>query len=462
MNHGLRLWLTMNPSSNLKRSNVAHSGGVFKGLTHCERFRGGSMQECRVCGMLFLGGGACPSCGSQVAIELSTEAPSLDDGEEGIPGLEDVAEAIGSTQEEKSNSSGLLFGMGAAAEVIESNLPFGVGSLVESGVEVAMPYADDLDVPDAIAEVEEPVPELEPEPEPEPEAIRIEAIPIPEPESEPEPEPIRIEAIPIPEPEPEPIRIEAIPVAEPNVVQIESSPEVVTDDVPDMWRIDAVEVDMDEIYAQDEQIIEISYGDELTNDDVIVQFDEFHHEADDFSVGSMDSAPELHPAKALPVDAEGNDQVGELVTSAFEHMGSSSWMQAAQILQGASGLKPNDPAILNNLGLALLQQSLEMDASGDSMAPSQYEAAIMALRQAAKIDTANDTILLNLSHTLLVSGRPDKALGVAQVLCSRTVDSEAENLRGACLIQLGRVEEARAVLTPHLSDPLVAANLGRI
>jgi len=86
----------------------------------------------------------------------------------------------------------------------------------------------------------------------------------------------------------------------------------------------------------------------------------------------------------------------------------------------------------------------------------------MALRQAAKIDTANDTILLNLSHTLLVSGRPDKALGVAQVLCSRTVDSEAENLRGACLIQLGRMEEARAVLTPHLSDPLVAANLGRI
>jgi Flp pilus assembly protein TadD len=234
------------------------------------------------------------------------------------------------------------------------------------------------------------------------------------------------------------------------------------DDVPDMWRIDAADVDLDEIYAQEEQIVEISYGDDLTNDDVIVQFDEFHHEADGFSVGKLESAPELHPAKALPVATEGNNPVSELITTAFEHMGESSWMQAAQMLQGASALKQNDPAILNNLGLALLQQSLEMDASGDSMATSQYEAAIMALRQAAKIDTTNDTILLNLAHTLLVSGRPDKALGVVQVLCSRTVDSEAENLRGACLIQLGRGEEARAVLTPYLSDPLVAANLGRI
>jgi len=422
--------------------------------------------------MLFLGGGACPSCGSQVATELSTEAPGLDDEGEGIPGLEDVAEAIGSTVKENSNPSGLLFGMGAAAEVIESNLPFGVGSLVESGVEVATPYADELDAPETPPMIEEtvsesesepePEPTPEPELEPEPEPIRIQAIPIPEPE----PEPVRVEAIPIPEPEPEsePIRIQAIPIPEPEpkIMQIDTTGDVVPEDVPDMWRIDAAEVDLDEIYAQEEQIVEISYGDDLTNDDVIVQFDEFHHEADGFSVGKMDSAPELHPAKALPVNIEGNNPVSELITTAFEHMGNSSWMQAAQMLQGASALKQNDPAILNNLGLALLQQSLEMDASGDSMATSQYEAAIMTLRQAAKIDTTNDTILLNLAHTLLVSGRPDKALGVAQVLCTRTVDSEAENLRGACLIQLGRGEEARAVLTPHLSDPLVAANLGRI
>ncbi len=432
--------------------------------------------------MLFLGGGACPSCGSQVSIDHSTETPTFNDDEEGIPGLEDVAEAIGSKAEEKSNSSGLLFGMGATAEVIESNLPFGVGSLVESGVEVAMPYADELDVPDMRSEVEQsepeleivPEPELVPEPEPEPEPVpEPEAVPEPEPVpvpirlqaipiAEPEPEPIRLQALPILEPESEPVRVEAIPVAEPKIMHIDATDDVVPEDVPDMWRIDAAEVDMDEIYAQEEQIVEISYGDELTNDDVIVQFDEFHHEADGFSVGKMDSAPELHPAKALPVNVEGNNPVSELIITAFEHMEDSSWMQAAQILQGASALKQNDPAILNNLGLALLQQSLEMDSTGDSMATSQYEAAIMALRQAAKIDTANDTILLNLAHTLLVSGRPEKALGVAQVLCSRTVDLEAENLRGACLIQLGRGEEARAVLTPYMSDPLVVANLGRI
>jgi len=126
-------------------------------------------------------------------------------------------------------------------------------------------------------------------------------------------------------------------------------------------------------------------------------------------------------------------------------------------------MSPNDPAILNNMGLAILQQSLEMDSAGDAMASSQYESAIMALRQAAKLDATNNTILLNLAHTLLVSGRTEKALKVVEVLCFRDLGNvEAENVRGACLIQLGRSEEAKDVLSPYSDDSLVAANLNRI
>ena len=51
------------------------------------------MQECRVCGLLFLGGGACPSCGSQVAMDITVDDIVMDD--ETIPGLEEIADAIG-------------------------------------------------------------------------------------------------------------------------------------------------------------------------------------------------------------------------------------------------------------------------------------------------------------------------------------------------------------------------------
>ena len=93
------------------------------------------MQECRVCGLLFLGGGACPSCGSQVAVDVNTDDIVMDD--ESIPGLDDIADAIGDTEDEKSSNAEVLpFGMGAKAEVIQSSLPFGVGSFSDSVTEV--------------------------------------------------------------------------------------------------------------------------------------------------------------------------------------------------------------------------------------------------------------------------------------------------------------------------------------
>ena len=152
-----------------------------------------------------------------------------------------------------------------------------------------------------------------------------------------------------------------------------------------------------------------------------------------------------------------------MVSSAFEYMANSSWMQAAQILSNASTNRQNDPAILNNLGLALLQSALEMDSNGDPMSSSQYEASIMALRQGAKVDPNNNTILLNLSHALLVSGRAEKALNVINVLRGREMNNvEVENVLGACLIQLGRDDEAESILRPFASDSVVSANLALI
>ena len=252
-----------------------------------------------------------------------------------------------------------------------------------------------------------------------------------------------------------------LPAAE--IVEHTPAQEVVVDEVPDMWRIDAAEVDMDAIYAQDEQIVEVSFEEELEDSDVQVSFDDFHYSPEEDSMASDDDAPGLHPARALPVDSAGQPEITTMIDAAFEHMGNSAWMQAAQILSTASTNRQNDPSILNNLGLALLQSALEMDSQNDPMSSSQYEASIMALRQGAKIDSNNNTILLNLSHALLVSGRAEKALGVLNHLRSREQNNvEVENAYGACLIQLGRDDEAQSILQPYASDSVVSENLALI
>ena len=410
------------------------------------------MQECKVCQMLFLGGGSCPSCGSQVSVDLSdVKSENLDD--DGIPGLDIVAVELGSEDEDSQSGEVLPFGMGAKAEVLDSHLPFGVGSMLESSSMNEPEIEEEHGLGDS---------PVEPESEPE---VEVEVEPVTDAEEEiiDTPEvPIRIEASIVPE-EPSEIIVESMPEIEINapIVDVEKSSNSV--DVPDIWRIDAAEVNMDEIYAESEKIVEVSYGDELEMDEIHVQFDELHYEADGSTIFSIDDSPELHPARAMEVNTAGDMALEKIIQSAFGHMGSNSWLQAAQVLQGASAMSPNDPAILNNMGLAILQQSLEMDSAGDAMASSQYESAIMALRQAAKLDATNNTILLNLAHTLLVSGRTEKALKVVEVLCFRDLGNvEAENVRGACLIQMGRGEEAKEVLSPYSDDSLVAANLNRI
>lgn len=445
------------------------------------------MQECRVCGLLFLGGGACPSCGSQVAMDITVDDIVMDD--ETIPGLEEIADAIGDATLDVDKSEVLPFGMGAKAEVIESSLPFGVGSFTSEVNEVAIPYShSDLDSETSEEEIQIDSVETEPvvvehagldevveinEPTHVVEDVQIKSNDdIAEPSSiefssskdtleiESNESPVSVRSLDV-----QPTRIVAdlpdMGVAAMNGTNVTEA--TLAEEVPDLWKIDAAEVDMDAIYSQEEQIVEVNFDNELDSGDVQISFDDFHHSPVEESMASDEDAPQLHPAKALAVESSGQPEISRLVNTAFEHIAKSSWMQAAQILSTASNNRPNDPAILNNLGLSLLQSALDMDSKNDPMSSSQYEAAIMALRQGAKIDSSNNTILLNLSHALLVSGRAEKALKVINVLRSREANNlEVENTLGACLIQLGRDEEAQLVLQPFSSDTIVAGNLSLI
>lgn len=416
---------------------------------------GENMKECRVCGLLYMGKGSCPSCGSQVSSDIVFDDVPIDDDH--IPGLDDVVEALGGTEEVDDTDEVLPFGLGAVPEMMESRLPFGVGSFTDERIEFQSEESDLEDKQNQVSEeiVEDDYSEevvIEPEI-----VIKQEAENVPLPKFEPEVE-LPVVDVEFTQVAPEPVRLpaESIQVAE---KQSEEETELI-DDIPDMWRIDAATVNIEEIYSQDDKIVEVTYDEDQFNSDVEVSFDDFHHSAVEESTASDDDAPQLHPAKALPIDDSTVPELRSLISEGFEMMANQSWLQAAQIFSTISSNMQNEPSVLNNLGLCILQSALEMDAEGDNMSDSQYEASIMALRQGAKIDSTNNTILLNLAHCLLVSGRAEKALGIVDVLQSRVIgDVEVENLKGACLIQLDREFEAKQILIPYSSDPVVANNL---
>jgi len=429
-----------------------------------------------VCGLMFLGKGSCPSCGSKVASDIILDDVNVDD--DYIPGLEDVVESLGSTEDEVTKKEILPFGLGAVAETIESSLPFDVGSFTDERVEYVkqeqlvtnqedLPLEGELPV-DEVSLPEEQIFEHQPEEETQSEELSelpsvhgnddelIPGITIPEVQI-----PVPEVQIPVAKIQENPlVRLDAEPISE-GVTTTEDT--LLKDEIPDMWKIDAAEVDIDEIYSQEEKIVEVSYDDDQYTSDVEVSFDDFHYSPNEESSMSMDDSPQLHPAKALAIDSSASPEFQDLISEGFDMMANQSWIQAAQVFSRLSAGMQNDANVLNNLGLSILQSALEMDADGDTMADSQYEASIMALRQAAKVDPTNNVILLNLAHSLLVSGRAEKALGIVNVVQSRlSGEIEVENLKASCFIQLGRNEEARAILQPFAHDAVVAGNLALI
>ena len=117
------------------------------------------MFECTICGLLSLGGSACPACGSLLLVDLSledddsgplpTEVPGLDDAVaswydlEGIePPSEPIVEPVTS-----SGASSLPFGYSGESNTHISRLPFGVGSYAGG-----MPFDDSEDALPLISE----------------------------------------------------------------------------------------------------------------------------------------------------------------------------------------------------------------------------------------------------------------------------------------------------------------------
>ena len=413
------------------------------------------MNECGVCGILYLAGGSCPACGSQIQkrsddfqdadMVLPTEVPGLDDAADAWYELEGIEPPV---EEEKTSSSSLPFGFGGESLTNVSRLPFGIGShrdgipfdvaqTIEPPVEIETEETEIVD-PAPIAEEVPDVPEVASE-EPEPELPKIPAIETEVPVEDSSPEPIRITAIPLPV------------TAEPVVVQ----PEIPVDTTS-----------VEDIYSPEDDVVEVVFSDlEDTVVHVEHTFDEATSQPQVVEYAEKTFTPfDLHPARAMTVQSTNDPALKTLVEDGFMAIGKGDWRNSARAFQRVLASVPDDVGAMNNYGISLLQVATNMQESNDpvdvSNAATQFEAAILSLREAVRTNPEGEEPLYNLMQALLLSGREEKALGLMNMVADEhKSQSHFTNLHAAILAQLGQYGEAKSILAPIQGEPLISQNL---
>ncbi|MDP6200308.1 MAG: hypothetical protein QF531_06000 [Candidatus Poseidonia sp.] len=482
------------------------------------------MFECQICGLLSLGGTACPACGSQLRTDLAstmpsdevlpTEVPGLDDAAaawydlEGIEPPADEEEAVLDTPTPAKGS--LPFGFQGTSNVFDSRLPFGIGSFAEGIPFDASQQPPPQHLPHTVVAVEETTDmSIQHDPSEASESAPLEAA---TPISTPSPLLVEDQAAepaesvpfvaempdlppvvdgfqsmdsevlfeePAAEPaavvEPQPVRLSAARLVQPGESVVHEPPSVDVDaGVPDYWKIDAAIPDYEEIYDQSETVVEMEYG--SLSEDVVV-FDHatdspaavFHSplEASPVSVAQPSIKLSLHPAQALAVDVGGSAELQSLVNDGFAAMQQGSWSQAARSFQRLAASLPTSPEVFNNYGVSLLQRAVSMRDGGDeqqrSMADTQFESAILALREAAKSAPANGDVLVNLGITLIESGRAEKALGIMNVHNARVPGSaKGLNTAGVAMFHLGQLTQAVETFGHAGDDAVASENLAQL
>ena len=420
------------------------------------------MQECDACGLLFGGAEECPSCGSRVS---HTVLENIEDGRHGrpagpLPGESALDDAIAGIEgldisltqnTQTSTPSSLPFQVGGKGQ-ISSTLPFGVGA--PAGI---------------IIESEDDLPQ---------ESQVLESTPISESENE--------DPWAMPE-------VEAAPVLQASISSVDEQSEpplmvlqartVVTEEeqlsdspvlVENAYQIKAAEFDAEHVYAVNEEVVIHDFDDEQLVTEIVVNFDELVDPAEQtvrFDPELLsEGEPELMPAKALSIDDGGDDNVAGHTIAAFEALGDGRWKDAADGFRIVCNSLPGDSAALNNFGLSLLQLAIQVHERNPTETPAEephFEAAVLALRQAAQQDKYNPTILYNLATCLATCERH----GVANRIWDATIslapeDAAPLNGKAVSLIALSEFDTASTLLMQAReispSEPVILRNLRRL
>ena len=440
------------------------------------------MFECSICGLLSLNAISCPACGSQNLKDLSATDLQSGDLPKEIPGLDDAAESWhdleGSSKEENdsihssslepNNRSSLPFGFSGESNFQVSRLPFGIGSHADG-----IPFDNESNQGSVIDDEQPHLLDKQLDPMPQMELSETSLNRAEQDIQSFEPKEQMAEVV---IKRNNPIRIQPLAKQSETTMPLtenETLPsdfDVLGDDIdeiPDEWRISASEANMDEIYSTGDEVVEVVHHYE---EDVVVFDHQSNQSVNDQSFDLEESdilSLELHPARALDVNLLKNPECRDDLDAGFFAIAKNSWAEAAIKFQQIASRMPGDSAVYNNYGLALLQRAIEMakdvDESIQILASSQFESAILALREAAKSDPDEPVILLNLAHALLVSGRSEKALKIINVHNSKHPNSvEGVNLEAATLVSLGQSVNAKTKLSQFRGDSIVEENLARL
>lgn len=478
------------------------------------------MFECQICGLLSLGGTACPACGSQLRKDLSaenadgevlpTEVPGLDDAAAAwydLEGIEPPTEEDEPVVAPTSNNAGSLpFGYQGASTVYAPSLPFGIGSFAdgipfdagdENPVEQASSSpaetvptrrADESKIATQVEANEPPLKDVEVPPAPpveeaeEVEETPDEALAFPSMPDLPTVEETDADFLPgvppaniiAPPPAPEASEMSAEPVRLTSARLLTPAPIQEEPPVPDYWKIDAQIPDYEQIYGQESTVVEMEYS--SLDDDVLV----YDHTQDSPAAvfhTPLESTPQasakravklrLHPAQALSVDVGHSADLQGIMNQGFQAMQGNDWSSAARCFQRMAAALPSNAEVYNNYGIALLQRATAMRDGGDpqqeSVAETQFESSILALREAAKNAPTNGDVLINLAIALIESGRDEKALGIMNVHNARTPGSQKGlNTAGVAMFNLGQLTQAVETFGKVGGDALVSENLAQL
>ena len=425
---------------------------------------------------------------------LPLEIPGLDeateswyqlDGNESVEAVKQV-ETVDEQSNSNKNQGGLPFGYSGDSNLNEANLPFGIGSNAQG-----IPFEDaGVDrLPSVVTE----------------QPLVINEVPISEP-SIAQNQPIAVAPV-VATPVEIVIEEKINPLFESTVDQpkpvelpvIESKEIVSTPQTTEahmgeeMWTINAEAPDMEQLYSVHEEVVEyVHESDEpvlyttnsqshfnpgLESEPQNMSHD-FHYPLESIPMDNQSQLVlKLHPAKALGVDLSQHPGLEGLLAEAFYAIGAEEWDNASESFQQLAASKPEDANIFNNYGLSLLQKALAMTRSLNpeiiAQSEIQFRSSILSLREAAKKEPGNPTILLNLSHALLASGRVDKALQIIRVHNSTNNSSEGKNMEAAVLAAQGHSAMAKQILValssqlkqssdPNILDVIIASNLAKL
>ena len=476
------------------------------------------MFECQICGLLSLGGTACPACGSQLRTDLSldgasdevlpTEVPGLDDAAAAwydLEGIEPPAEEVEEEASPAPSPSSLPFGFQGESTVYDSRLPFGIGSFAdgipfdasqsEASTATSPVLAEKAPVVVKAASVEPAAVEAAPvEPivatpapvEPVPSALEAPAPELP-PMTDVHESPDQVEQPPVLEdatisppqapatpPAPAAQVLSSGPVRLTSARLVTSPPVQDEPAVPDYWKIDAQIPDYEEIYEQGDAVVEMEYA--SLEDDVVV----YDHGADSPAAvfhTPLEATPvsnpppsiklQLHPAQAMRVDVGDSAPLHSTLAAGFTAMQQGDWSSAARSFQKMAASMPANAEVYNNYGIALLQRATAMRDGGDgqqkAVAETQFESSILALREAAKNAPTNGDVLVNLAIALIESGRPEKALGIMNVHNARTPgSSKGLNTAAVAMFELGQLTQAVETLGKAGDDAVALRNLSQL